>query len=118
MPSNIEISKRYIGCCGAYCKTCPALINESCRGCKLGYENGERDIHKAKCEMKVCCIKKSNETCADCAEYSNCEIIQSFFNKNGYKYKKYKKAIEFIQINGYSNFIKIADNWKNAYGRY
>jgi len=113
-----QMSISYIGCCGAYCKTCPALINKSCRGCKLGYDTGERDINKAKCEMKVCCVKKNYETCGDCPEYSACEIIQGLYNKNGYKYKKYKQAIEYIRINGYVNFIKIADNWKNAYGKY
>jgi len=113
-----EIPIKYIGCCGAYCKTCPALINKSCRGCKLGYDTGERDISKAKCEMKVCCIKKNYETCADCPDYSNCEIIHGFYNKNGYKYKKYKQALEFIRENDYTKFIKISDKWKNAYGRY
>jgi hypothetical protein len=113
-----DISKILIGCCGAYCKTCPALINKSCRGCKLGYDTGNRDISKAKCQMKVCCIKKKYETCADCSDYSTCEIIQEFYNKSGYKYKKYKQAIDFIRENGYPKFIKIADNWKNAFGKY
>lgn len=113
-----EFSIKNIGCCGAYCKTCPALINKSCRGCKLGYDNGERDINKAKCQMKVCCIKKNYETCGDCLEYNTCDIIQVFYNKNGYKYKKYKQAIEFIRENGYAKFIQIADKWKIAYGKY
>jgi hypothetical protein len=84
----------------------------------LGYDTGERDISKAKCAMKICCITKNYETCADCPDYSNCEIIQGFYNKNGYKYKKYKQAIEFIRENDYTKFIKISDKWKNAYGRY
>lgn len=65
---------REIGCCGAYCKTCmeewqkKKYPNErTCRGCKLGYELGERDLSKAKCEIKVCCFReKKLETCADC----------------------------------------------------
>ncbi len=105
-----------IGCCGAYCKTCRVLIEKLCRGCKIGYRSGGRDISKAKCKMKVCCIKKGQNSCADCTEYSVCTIIQGFHNKNGYKYGKYRQAIEFIRNNGYGQFIEIADKWKNAYG--
>jgi hypothetical protein len=36
----------------------------------------------------------------------------------GYKYKKYKEAIEFIRKNGYNKFIKIADTWTRQYGKY
>ena len=36
----------------------------------------------------------------------------------GYKYKKYKEAIEFVRSNGYAAFIKIADGWKMLYGKY
>ena len=107
-----------IGCCGAYCKTCRVLIEKVCQGCKIGYHSGERDISKAKCKMKVCCIKREQNSCADCAEYPICTIIQEFHNKNGYKYGKYRQAIEFIRNNGYDHFIEIADKWKNAYGKY
>ena len=110
---------REIGCCGAYCKTCPALLDNSCRGCKLGYERGERDITKAKCKMKVCCFKERNyETCADCPDYLSCEILNEFYGKKGYKYKKYRQALEFIRENGYAKFIEIADTWRGPYGRY
>ena len=108
-----------IGCCGAYCKTCPALLDKSCRGCKLGYERGERDITKAKCKMKVCCFKERGyETCADCPDYLSCEILKGFYSKKGYKYKKYRQALEFIRENGYEKFIEIADTWRGPYGRY
>lgn len=113
-----QLPIKFIGCCGAYCKTCPALIDKSCRGCKLGYDTKERDISKAKCSIKVCCINKNYETCADCQDYSTCEIIQGFYSKNGYKYKKYRKATEFIRENGYAKFIEIADKWKYAHGKY
>lgn len=107
-----------IGCCGAYCKTCPEYFDNRCPGCKVGYENGERDISKAKCKMKVCCIKKQLQTCADCDDYSSCEIVQGFYNKNGCKYKKYKEATSYIRAHGYSNFLKIANGWKRQYGNY
>ncbi|MBN2488219.1 MAG: DUF3795 domain-containing protein [Methanosarcinaceae archaeon] len=108
-----------IGCCGAYCKTCGALADKSCLGCKLGYENGERDINKAKCKMKVCCFKERKfETCADCLDYPSCKIIEDFYNKNGYKYRKYRQSIEFIRDNGYASFLEIADNWKGPYGKF
>ena len=114
------MSIREIGCCGAYCKTCRASTSGSdCRGCKLGYKSGERDINKAKCKMKLCCFKERKfETCADCLNYSTCKIIHGFHDKSGYKYKKYKQSIEFIRKNGYTKFIKIADNWKGPYGKF
>jgi|SRR3989304_7539610 len=113
-----NLTIRFIGCCGAYCKTCKVLIEGFCKGCKLGYDEWERDINKAKCAMKVCCFKeKKLETCADCPDYSECKIIQHFYSKNGYKYKKYKQSIEFIRENGYSRFIKLANGWKSPYGK-
>lgn len=111
---------REIGCCGAYCKTCRESSSGSyCRGCKLGYEDGERDINKAKCKIKVCCFKERKfETCADCPDYYACDIIQSFHDKSGYKYRKYKQSIEFIRKNGYAKFMKIAKIWKGPYGKF
>ena len=109
---------RFIGCCGAYCKTCKPFIEGFCKGCKLGYEEGERDINKAKCNMKVCCFKKRKlKTCADCSDYPSCLTIQNFHNKKSFKYKKYKQSIEFIRKNSYVQFIKIANDWKNTYGK-
>ena len=107
-----------IGCCGAYCRTCKVYREKQCQGCKIGYENGGRDINKSKCRMKVCCFKvKRFETCADCGKINECEIINEFYNKTGYKYKKYKEAIEYIRENGYDEFMKKADSWKGAYGK-
>jgi hypothetical protein len=113
-----------IGCCGAYCRTCrewqkDKYPNErSCRGCKLGYENEERDINKTKCKIKICCYKeKSLETCADCQQYHTCTIIHGFYDKKGYKYKKYKQSIEYIRKNGYDKFMKFADTWKGPHGK-
>jgi hypothetical protein len=108
-----------IGCCGAYCKTCrTSATGNHCRGCKLGYGKGERDINKARCRIKVCCFKERKlETCADCPDYSTCEIIYSFHDKSGYKYKKYKQSIEFIKKNGYAKFIEMANDWNGPYGK-
>jgi hypothetical protein len=107
-----------IGCCGAYCKTCRAFTANACRGCKLGYENGERDILKAKCDMKVCCMQRNLSTCADCAQYETCHILQSFYQKNGLKYQKYRQATLYIRQCGYEAFIELADKWTCAYGKY
>jgi hypothetical protein len=112
------MSIREIGCCGAYCKTCRELVAGICRGCKLGYDNGDRDINKAKCKIKVCCFRdRQLETCADCPDYPACPIIQDFHQKGSYKYKKYQQSIEFIRENGYAQFVEIADSWKGPYGR-
>jgi hypothetical protein len=107
-----------IGCCGAYCGTCRAWKDQSCKGCKIGYVNRERDINKARCKMKVCCIGKGYNSCADCPDLPVCKIINAFFSKNGYKYGKYRQAIDYIRQNGYATFIAIADKWTNAYGKY
>jgi len=111
-------SLRFIGCCGAYCKTCQPYIEKFCKGCKLGYDNGERDIKKAKCRMKVCCFgERGLETCADCPDYAECETIHKFFSKNGFKYKKYRQAIEFLRREGYPRFLELASEWSGPYGK-
>ena len=112
------MSVEEIGCCGAYCRTCRVFKEKMCLGCKLGYRSGERDISKAKCKMKVCCMGKGYSSCADCGEYSSCDTIQGFFAKNGYKYRKYKEALEYIRANGYDKFLDVADGWGGAYGKY
>jgi hypothetical protein len=68
--------------------------------------------------MKVCCIKSKLKSCADCAKFASCEPLQGFYMKNGYKYRKYKEALEFIRKNGYCKFMKIADTWTMQYGKY
>ena len=107
-----------IGCCGAYCGTCKVIRENQCLGCKLGYADGSRDLEKARCKIKVCCMNKGYNSCADCREVDACEILQSFFHKNGYKYRKYKEAIDFIRANGYEAFLRIADRWALQYGKY
>jgi hypothetical protein len=118
MKKEINVSILEIGCCGAYCKSCLAGgMKGFCKGCKLGYEDGKRDITKSKCRMKVCCFKEHKlQTCADCKDYASCKIMKDFYGHGGYKYKKYKESMEFIIKNGYPKFIKAAKNWKRAYG--
>lgn len=118
MKGGREDPEIYVGCCGAYCKTCRALAEGACKGCKLGYGSGERDIEKAKCRIKVCCFgEKGFETCADCPGYDTCGIIGEFYGKKGYKYKKYRESLEFIRRCGYGKFFESADGWKGAYGK-
>jgi hypothetical protein len=108
-----------IGCCAAYCRTCLALADGTCRGCRMGYETGERDIAKARCQMKVCCIKRlgTAHTCADCPDCLTCETLRGFYSKNGYKYRKYRQSLEFIRSHGYDSFLASAAKWKGAYGK-
>ena len=68
--------------------------------------------------MKVCCIGKGFTSCADCDDYQRCEIINTFYSKNGYKYSKYREATLFIRQKGYDEFLKIADTWNKQYGKY
>ena len=105
-----------IGCCGAYCGTCPAFAQNACRGCKHGYATGERELCKAKCAMKVCCLRKGYVSCADCADYETCAALNSFYQKRGCKYRKYRQATAFIRAHGYDAFLRAAQRWKNACG--
>lgn len=106
-----------IGCCGAYCKTCREF-QKTCKGCKLGYLDGSRDLGRAKCKIKKCCLTKEHNTCADCKEYAGCEIVQAFIQHPGYKYTKYKQALEFIRAHDYAAFLQVTESWKSAYGKY
>lgn len=106
-----------IGCCGAYCKTCREF-QKTCKGCKLGYLDGSRDVSRAKCKIKKCCLTKGHSTCADCKEYEGCEVIQTFIQYPGYKYAKYKQALEFIRTHDYATFLQVTESWKNAYGKF
>ncbi|MDN7025782.1 DUF3795 domain-containing protein [Methanoculleus sp. FWC-SCC1] len=107
-----------IGCCGAYCGRCRVLREHLCKGCRLGYDTGERDPGKAKCRIKVCCMQKGYTSCADCPDLDACPTLGEFYGKKGYKYNKYRQAIAFIRENGYPAFLEIADTWTNASGRY
>jgi hypothetical protein len=106
-----------IGCCGAYCGTCHAY-RESCKGCKIGYDTGQRDIRKARCQIKVCCVTRKHSSCVDCGEFGDCPTLCGFHAKNGYKYGKYRQALEYIRKHGYAAFLTVADKWTGAYGRY
>ncbi len=109
---------RFIGCCGAYCKTCRPFILGHCRGCKLGYDDGKRDIARAKCKIKVCCFgTRKQETCAECPEYDTCDVLADFHGKKSREYKNYRESLEFIRANGYPEFVKRARVWKRACGK-
>jgi len=107
----------YIGCCGAYCRTCKPYRDGYCKGCKLGYATGERDLAKARCRIKVCCIKRGYESCADCPDLKTCDIIGSLHNRSSYKYRKYRESVAFICQHGYDEFLRQANTWTNAYGK-
>jgi len=46
-----------------------------------------------------------------------CEIIHTFQDKSGTKYRKYSQAIEFIREHGYDAFLETADEWTGPYGK-
>ncbi len=117
-PDDILASQiLHIGCCGAYCGTCPSLEDNACKGCRLGHDEGKRDVNAARCAIKRCCLLDIKlNTCAGCPDYESCRTIQGFFEKNGYKYKKYRQSLEFIRHYGYPAFIAATGSWKRAYG--
>ncbi len=106
-----------IGCCGACCGTCREF-NKTCKGCKPGYLDGSRDLRRAKCRMKKCCLTKGHITCGDCAAYDRCETLQASIGHPGYKYSKYKQALAYIRARGRAAFLKAAEYWTSAYGKY
>ena len=69
-------------------------------------------------KMKVCCISKNYSHVLIAVNILICSVLNDFYNKNGYKYKKYKQAIDYIRTYGYDAFLEVADKWKNAYGKY
>ena len=72
---------------------------------------------KPDAKLNFAVLGKGLGTCADCTNLNTCDTIQGWYAKNGYKYKKYKEAVEFIRKEGYPRFITLADTWKNAYGK-
>lgn len=56
--------------------------------------------------MKKCCLTKGHRTCVDCAEYDRCDAIQEFMHHPGYKYSKYRQALEFIRAHGLRRFYQ------------
>jgi hypothetical protein len=116
MRKQLKMAKHEMGCCGAYCRTCRAY-RAPCKGCTVGYSTGERDLSKARCQVKVCCVTRGHVSCADCPEFENCSVLAGFHGKSGYKYGKYRKALVCIRTKGYSAFLPVADKWTNAYGR-
>ena len=114
----MEKPENYISCCGFYCKTCKEFTAGLCKGCKIGYDKGVRDISKAKCKIKICCFKEKNLTsCAECKEFPDCTIISNRFKVGTYQNRKCLEALHFIKDNGTSNYIKSANSWKSHYGR-
>ena len=108
----------HIGCCGAYCKTCRAFRDGHCRGCRLGYDTGQRDLSRAKCRMKLCCmVERHLDTCAECDDFSSCTILQEWYGKASGKYRRYKESAEYVREHGSDRFVEIADGWKDACGR-
>lgn len=111
-------SEIYIGCCGTYCKTCKAFVNGSCKGCKIGYDTKERDINKAKCKIKICCLKeKKLVSCADCKQFSDCGIFNTKFKIGTRDNRKCQESLNFIKNEGYDKFLLKAKNWKSHIGK-
>ncbi len=111
-------SKTYIACCGAYCRTCKPYNEGHCKGCKIGYESGERDIDRAKCKIKLCCFRDNKfDICSECDKFSNCKIFNGRFKVGTRDNKKYQEALVFIKKNGYSKFIELADQWTGPCGK-
>jgi hypothetical protein len=109
---------RLIGCCGAHCGTCRSFILRSCKGCKLGYDDGSRSIARARCKIKLCCIGvKKKETCAECSEFNVCHLLEPFFSKRNRAYERYRSYLEFIKAKGYPEFVKRAKSWRDSYGK-
>lgn len=83
----------------------------------MGYEDGQRDIDRARCKIKVCCYARHGwETCAECPQSDHCEVLQALHNKKWKEYEGYRQSLEFIRENGYNAFARVAKDWKRGYG--
>ncbi|NLI53920.1 MAG: hypothetical protein GX417_06275 [Clostridiales bacterium] len=63
-------------------------------------------------------MRRGYDSCADCAQYGSCETLAEFYGHEGYKYKKYRQATQYVRAHGYDAFFRIADRWSGAYGGY
>jgi len=107
----------YIGCCGAYCKACGGFTRKNCKGCKLGFDTGERNLNRTRCKIKKCCFGDNRfATCADCSKLEACNYMENWYKKNHGKYRAYKKHIDYIKENGYQKYLEIAGKWKSIFG--
>ena len=104
-----------IGCCGAYCRTCREYM-VSCKGCSTGYADGSRELSKARCAIKKCCLSSGQITCSDCSSFDSCPTVQGFYSK-GYKYSRYQASAQFIRSHGYRSFAQAASAWTSASGK-
>jgi hypothetical protein len=64
----------------------------------------------------VLLFREKTANLRDCPNYP-WEVLEAFWNKNGWKYKQYKKQLEFIRKNGYEKFLNCVDKWKRAHGK-
>jgi hypothetical protein len=76
---------REIGCCGAYCKTCMKQQTEkyprerTCRGCKIGYESGERETSpNLNAKSKSAVSRKDNWRPAQTAQITGARYSRVF----------------------------------------
>lgn len=116
--NSIDAAKAavFVGCCGAYCKTCMTPDERSCKGCRLGYEDGKRKLLRARCQVKRCClIEKKLPTCMECGEFESCELLQGFYGLSK-AHQKIRRAAEFIRKNGYDRFEAVAGHWTRSKG--
>lgn len=104
-----------LGCCGAYCRTCREYM-VSCKGCSTGYADGSRELSKARCAIKKCCLSSGQITCSDCSSFDSCPTVQGFYSK-GYKYSRYQASAQFIRSHGYRSFAQAASAWTSACGK-
>ena len=93
-------------------------VPENLPGLQAGYLGGSRNLNRARCKMKKCCLARGCITCGDCAAYESCGTVQSFLSHPGYKYGKYRQALEYIRAHGHAAFLKMARHWTGACGRF
>jgi hypothetical protein len=109
--NQIVAKKELVAYCGLYCGCCKIYLNGKCKGCK---ENEKA----AWCKLRVCCINKGINSCADCSEYSSpekCKKFNNFMSKIfGLLFKSDRKAcINLIREKGYENYALIMADSKN-----
>jgi len=106
--------KKYpiVGACGLNCGLCPRYYTEGtsrCPGC-CGPDFWQK---MPGCGFITCCVKRKNlETCAQCADWADCERVAKLLDSAKHKdsflsHKPLAANYAFIQKNGIEEFARL-----------
>jgi len=107
--NEISVKSELVSYCGLYCGSCSKYKKGKCHGCA---ENKKATW----CKIRLCCIEKGINSCAECGEFNHvkdCKKFDNFVAKMfEFVFKSDRKAgIKMIKDAGYEEFAKfMAEN--------